>query len=138
MYRGSRNRGVRAILPLLPNYLLVRINVRRDRWQSLKSTRGVSDMFLVNELPSRVPDEDVQRFRDAENEMGYIVLAEHDAPRFHSNDPIHVHSGWLAGCTGIYQGLAGVSHERVKVLFSILGQPKVLEMSAFDLAAKAA
>ncbi len=138
MYRSRPERGVRRNLPLFPYYLLVKVNTRVEQWKSLKSTRGVSHLFLSGERPARVPDEHVQQFRDIENDMGYVVLPEHDAPRFQSQEPVSVRSGWLAGCEGIYHGLAGNTHERVKVLFSILGKPQVLEVSAFDLASSVA
>jgi transcription antitermination factor NusG len=132
-YRSRQNlRNVRR-LPLFPFYLLVRVDVR-ERWQSLNSTTGVSHVFTSNELPSRVQDADIRRFRDIENRNGLVQLDQLLAPRFDPDQPVVATGGWVEGCEGIYQGLVGDSAARVRVLFSILGKPTVLEVSAFDLA----
>jgi transcription antitermination factor NusG len=136
MYRSRPDRGVRQVLPLFPYYLLVRIDLRKN-WKSLSSTRGVRQIMMNGITPSPVPDEDVRRFRDLENELGYFEHPDTEAPRFHANEPVVGTTGLFAGCSGIYQGLVGNSHERVRVLFRILGVPKVLEVKAFDLASAA-
>jgi transcription antitermination factor NusG len=134
LYRTRPEFGVRRILPLFPHYLLVRINVRRQQWQKLRHTRGVAMMFMSGDVPSQVGDEHVAHFRALENEMGYYEMPEHEAPRFTPWEPVIGLGGLFEGCEGVYQGIAGNSHERVRVLFHILGQPKVVEMKAYDLA----
>ena len=135
LYRTPPKLGVRKNLPLFPYYLLVRVNPKCDEWRNLCSTRGVSRVFMSGDHPSYISDLDVQRFRELEDDWGYFTLPEHAAPRFARLSSVQVKLGWMEGCHGVYQGLAGTSHERVKVLFSILGVPKILEMSAFDLTA---
>lgn len=136
MYRKRPKHRVRKIMPLFPYYLLVRINPSDDRWKDLNSTRGVRKVFQNgNGKPTYIADEHVKKFRDIENEMGYVVVPEHEAPRFNANEIVEVCEGWLKGCQGIYKGLAGASHERVRVLFNILGIAKMLELNAFDLSA---
>jgi transcription antitermination factor NusG len=135
MCRTRPDHGVRRVLPLFPYYLLVKINLRKENWKSLRSTRGVTDLFLSGDRPSRVPDEVVQHFRDLENDLGYCEIPEHDAPRFQTRQSVRAINGLFTDCEGEYQGLAGPSHERVRVLFRFLGVPKVVEMKAFDLVA---
>jgi len=96
--------------------------------------RGVSRIFMAGAKPAKVSDEDIQRFKDLEDELGYYIMPEHEPPMFKRAQPIVVQSGWMSGCSGVYQGLSGTSRERVKVLFSILGVPKVMDMSAYDIA----
>lgn len=134
MYRERLHFGVRRVMPMFPYYLLVRVNEKKQNWRVLSSTRGVSSVLLSGDAPSRVPDEDVQGFRELENELGYCELAEHEAPRFTDRQGVRGVNGLFAGCDGIYQGIAG-SRDRVRVLFQILGRPKVVEMKAFDLVA---
>jgi transcription antitermination factor NusG len=134
MYRERLLHGVRRVMPMFPFYLLVRINERKQDWRVLCSTRGVSSVLLNGGVPSRVLDEDVQSFRDLENELGYCELEEHEPPRFTERQGVRAVNGLFAGCEGIYQGTVK-SHERVRVLFQILGRPKVVEMKAFDLVA---
>jgi transcription antitermination factor NusG len=135
MFRAAPVRKVRKVLPLFPYYLLVRIDPRRDDWKVLNNTRGVRNVFLSDGIPCRVADADVQRFRDLENALGYYEHPQHSAPRFEPNATVEVREGWAKGCHGIYQGLVGPTHDRVKVLFSLLGNTFVREMKAFDLVA---
>ena len=134
LFRTRPKLGVRKNLPVLPYYLLVRVNLRDEKWKDLCSARGVSYVFMSGDRPSYVADVDVKRFRELENEDGYVTVPEHEAPRFVKDSAVQIQFGWMNGCSGIYQGLAGTSYDRVRVLFNLLGVPKVLEMSAFDLA----
>ena len=137
MFRERPVRGVRRIRPLFPYYLLVRVDLRRD-WRVLHSTRGVSTLFMSGDKPAIVADHHVEKFRQIQNELGYYEDRDHgEAPRFSRGEDVVVRNGWMTDCEGVYQGLAGLGPERVKVLFVILGQPKVMEMSAFDLASAA-
>ena len=138
LYRKKRNRGIRKVMPLFPFYLLVRIDVRDESWKNLNYTRGVRRVFQNGcGGPAIVPDECVKMFKkmEADSPSGYVEVAEHEAPRFRQNETVEVREGWLRGCMGMYRGLAGASADRVRVLFSILGIPKVVELSAFDVAA---
>ena len=87
--------------------------------------------------PSRIRDEHVERFRELETDCGYYQHPDHVVPTFTSGETVVGVNGLFAGCEGVYQGLAGSSVERVRVLFHILGQPMVREMKAFDLTAAA-
>jgi len=139
MYRKRPKNGVREIMPLFPYYLLVRIDPNTDRWKWLNSTRGVRRVIQNGGgLPTCVKDEHVQRFREIEDELGYVAVPEHEAPRFNMNETLEIQTGWLKGCTGIYRGLAGTSHDRIRVLFTVLGVPKMLEIKAYDAAVLAA
>jgi transcription antitermination factor NusG len=131
MFRAKPKRGVRKDVPLFPFYLIVKVN---EQWRSLSSMRGVSKIFMAGAKPAKIADEDVQRFRDLEDELGYYVMPETEPPKFQMKQPVVVQEGWMRGCSGVYHGIAGTSRERVKVLFSILGVPQVLEMSAYDIA----
>lgn len=137
MYRSRPAFGVRRILPLFPYYLLVNIDPRNDQWKSLRNTRGVVNLFMSGDLPSRVPNDVVQEFVDSieKSDLGYYEVPEHEAPRFTARQSVRGLNGLFAGCEGEYQGLAGTTYERVRVLFRFLGVPKVVEMKAFDLVA---
>ena len=135
MYRMKRVKGVREVKPLFPFYLLVKTDLRDEQWKSLNGTRGVRRVLQCSGSPSVVAKEHVQKFREIEDEMGYVVPPGYEVPKFVLNEAVQVRDGWMTGCTGIYRGLVGTSHERIKVLFSILGIPKTIEFSAFDIAA---
>lgn len=127
--------GVRNAKALFPNYLLVSIDRRDQEWKKLHSTRGVSHVFMSGDLPSQIPDKDVEYFRGLENSLGYIELEEYEAPRFTTDQSVLGVSGLFQDKFGIYQGLAGTRGDRVKVLFDILGKPSVFEVDAHALVA---
>ncbi len=135
MTRERRDRGVRRVSALFPYYLLVSINVRRDNWKALASTRGVSRLFMSGSVPARVADEHVDHFRSLENSLGYIEIEENEAPRFDPEQSVVPTSGMFQDKYGIYKGLAGNRGDRAKVLFTILGIPTLFEVDAHALVA---
>ena len=114
---------------------MISVDLRRDEWKKLVSTRGVSQLFMSGDLPSRVPDHHVQYFRSLENSLGYIELEEHETPRFSTDQSVVVTHGMFAEKFGVYQGLAGTRGDRMRVLFSILGKPVEFEVDAHSLVA---
>jgi transcription antitermination factor NusG len=122
--------GKRRERPIFPYYLLVRYCP--DNWKVLFNTRGVSHLLMNGDKPHLVEDHHVETFRGVD---GYYIDAEQEAPRFKLGEGVRSMNGLFRDCEGIYQGLAGPSESRVRVLFRILGVPKVMELSAYDLVA---
>src|SRR5262245_50327038 len=50
--------------PLFPRYLFVTLDLARDRWRSIQSTLGVSQLVLAGEAPLAVPMGIVEEIRD--------------------------------------------------------------------------
>src|SRR6266540_2569590 len=42
--------------PVFPRYLFVALNLERDRWRSVNSTRGIASLFMAHDRPVPVPD----------------------------------------------------------------------------------
>ena len=108
---------------LFPGYIFVRVNLRRQ-WRVLAGTRGVARMLLCGELPTRVPDEDVEAFRRLEDERGFVQLL----PPLRDGDVVVAGSGsgGYEGVRGVVQGMT--ARDRVKVLLTILGRAVSVEL----------
>ncbi len=139
-FRERAVRGVRRITALFPHYLIVRIDDRKNDWKVLCSTRGVAEVLLAGDKPSRVPDQHVEEIRALTEDTvdGYYHDPEHDAPRFAPNAAVEGIRGLFKGKYGIYRGLSGNRGDRVRVLFDILGRSAEFEVRVDDLTAVAA
>src|ERR1700761_3454425 len=85
LYREAARRGVRRVLPLLENYLLVRVD-RRDDLVDLRSMRGLrsiargADGGDSSAPPAIVPDWQVDRILALVGDDGYVQLASENPP----------------------------------------------------------
>ncbi len=131
---------MRQTTALFPYYLMVRVDVRKQDWRVLSSTKGVSSILLDGLLPGRVLDEDVARLRSLTDDTddGYYHDPKCEHPRFTQGESVEGLRGLFQDKFGTYVGLAGNSAARVRVLFSILGREAEFEVRADDLQAVAA
>jgi len=104
--------------PLFPRYLFVQIDVAMQRWRSIYSTFGVSQLIGHSDTPTPVSDHVITTLRLREDEAGYIQL-EH-RPAFRVGDKIQVLDGVFADCLGLYEGMK--DSDRVAILLDLLGR----------------
>lgn len=140
MYRETLQRGVRRIAPLFPYYLMVRVDERKQDWRVLSSTKGVSNILLMDGKPGRVHDDRVAELRSLtdDTEDGYYHDPKTEPPRFVAGEHVEGLRGLFEGKFGVYRGLAGNSASRVRVLFDILGKPTEFDVCAYDMRATSA
>ena len=104
--------------PLFPRYVFASID---KFWYSIRGTRGVSQILMQNAGPAIIPASTIEAIRSKEDGEGFIVLSNNKSPeRFSKGDPVKATEGPLTGLDLIYQGMS--SHDRVKVLASLLGR----------------
>ncbi len=133
-YKEAPFRGVRRRLSVLPNYLFARVDLR-TRWQVLHSTRGVSRVFIgENLLPAFCPDRHVKYFKSLEVD-DYVVLRSEEPPVHSPGDIVTGSRGLFEDMKGRYVGLGQGPRATARVIFEILGQPVEFQVSAYDLAA---
>ena len=104
--------------PLFPRYLFVEIDTSAQRWRSIYSTVGVSQLVGSGDAPTAVPDEVITLLRQREDERGLIKL-EH-RPNYAVGDQIRVLDGVFYDCLGLYDGMA--DRDRVAILLDLLGR----------------
>jgi transcription elongation factor/antiterminator RfaH len=117
--------------PLFPRYLFVILDLERDRWLSIRSTIGVSSLFVCDGRPVPVPAGIVESLIDRTDEFEVtrldVELAEGQAVRI---------------LTGPFVDLVGTldrldANGRVRVLLEIMGSTVPVGMQRSALAAAA-
>lgn len=110
-------RQLRTVMaPLFPRYMFVPLNLERDRWLSIRSTYGVSTLFMAGSRPAPVPEGVVESLIACADEHQVtrldLDLREGDAVRFVS--------GPFAELPGTLERLD--DNGRVLVLLDIMGK----------------
>lgn len=96
-------------------------------WRSIMATRGVSSIILNGEMPSIVPDVEINNLKAREKD-GAVQLRKQ--PRFAVGASIRVDSGELVGFVGLYNGMS--SRDREVVLLNMMGRWVSTELAAGD------
>ena len=104
--------------PLFPRYLFVQIDIAVQRWRSIYSTVGVSQLVGHSDTPTPVSEQVVTTLKSREDAAGNIHL-DHK-PVFRVGDKIHVLDGVFADCLGLYEGMK--DSDRVAILLDLLGR----------------
>jgi transcriptional antiterminator RfaH len=104
--------------PLFPRYLFVAMDVARDRWRSVQSTFGVSNLVVVGNDPIPLPDGVVDEIRAREGEQGFVKLGLPAGIKPGSS--VRLIDGVFAEYRGVLERLA--DDRRVTVLLNLLGR----------------
>ncbi len=104
--------------PLFPRYLFVEIDMATQRWRSIHSTVGVSQLVCAGDVPTPVPEYVVASLKDREDAHGFIQLVRQ--PSFRRGDKVRVRDGLFSDCLGLYDGMP--DRDRVAVLLDLLGR----------------
>ena len=118
--------------PLFPRYLFVAIDMAAQRWRSICSTIGVSNLVCNGGAPAAISDLVITGLQAREGADGFIRLEQR--PNFRIGDKIRVVHGVFSDCFGLYEGMK--DSERVAILIDLLGR-KVRVMVDVDTVAVA-
>lgn len=97
---------------VFPGYIFVRV---KAGWQVLASTRGIARLFLCRDVPTRVPDKEIDLIRGMEDERGFVRLRT-----FPVGTDVLVSAGSYEGLRGVVSGM--VARDRCRVLGKLLGR----------------
>src|SRR5262245_23431334 len=103
--------------PLFPRYLFVTIDMAKQRWRSIYSTIGVSNLVSSGDTPTAVADEVIATLKRSEDDAGFVKL---ELPRFRVGQNIRVISGIFTDCLGRSEVIA--DRDRVSILLDLLGR----------------
>ena len=122
-------RTVRA--PMFPRYLFVILDLGRDRWLSIRSTVGVSSLFICGDRPIPVPVGIVEAIIERTDESNLTRLDDGLA----TGQPVRILTGPFADLVGTLERLDEAG--RVRVLLDMMGTavPVALHRSALSPAA---
>ena len=115
---------------LFPRYLFVLIDTTCQRWRSILSTVGVSQLICDADGPVAMPCEVISQLRSREDEKGFIRM---ETQRFMPGDRIRIEDGAFADCLASVVGMTDA--ERVTVLLDLLGRKVRVALDAEMLSA---
>lgn len=104
--------------PLFPRYLFVAMDVAVQRWRSIQSTVGVTQLVCNGDSPVAVPSSVVAQLRQREDGQGFIKLDQR--PNFAPGDKVRIIDGIFEASIGLFEGMT--DGERVAILLDLLGR----------------
>lgn len=119
VYRKRRSHAGKidtVAAPLFPRYLFVAIDLESQRWRSIHSTFGVTQLVCHGDRPAPLADEIVAELRSREDERGLIRFGA----VFRPGERVRVVGGAFADHFGTFDSMG--DGERVAVLLDLLGR----------------
>lgn len=108
-------KGQTVLAPLFPRYLFVVLDLKRDRWRSVNSTRGVTSLIMHQGLPAPVRTGVVETLLESSTSEGEVRFCFEMAP----GSRVRLVAGPFAGQLGILRDLSRSG--RVRVLIEMMG-----------------
>lgn len=117
--RQCRRRGgvARYLLPLLPSYLFIRLDLAVDRWWPVRSAPGVHRLLarMQQDAPGTVTDADIERLR----RLGNVEVDESGVAVLEPGQAVEILDGPFTGFRG---SVLLATEGRVSVLTAIFGR----------------
>ena len=101
--------------PIFPRYLFVALNLERDRWRSVNSTTGITNLFMAHDRPVPAPDGIVETLIRLADKSEGLAFADALEP----GQKVRLVAGPFAQALGILDRLDAAG--RVEVLLEIMG-----------------
>jgi len=120
--------------PMFPRYLFVSMNIERDNWTHIKSTRGVSHLVIFGDKLAAIPNP-VVTFLKTKVDDNNIVEQKVSRQEFQKGDKLVVKKGILKGKEGTF--LSSTSKDRVRILLKLMNELIVTEVPEHDVGGKA-
>ena len=148
--KNLENQGFKTFLPILsfvnlnqpnlstigimfPRYLFIKINIEKDNWTHVRSTKGVSHLITFSNKPAEVPSEVIQLIKKRTDKNGIfrqnITLLD-----YKKGDKVKIKKGIMKGREAIF--LSQKSQDRVRVLLDIISQKTTVELLTSDIGRK--
>lgn len=124
-FRGKR---VKVTESLFSRYMFVELDAKRDNWEPIRSTYGVSNFVRFGSMPLSVPDALVNDLRMRENQFQERAI---DLDRFHRGEVVTIKSGPFQGLDAIFERYSG--EERAILLMNILNEQAKVAVSPADI-----
>lgn len=109
--------------PLFPRYGFVKFDINRDNWGQIRNTDGVEDLLSNNQLPVRVPENQISQLQLAEK-FGLFDRTKKPAP-FKEGDSVEIGEGPFAGFLG--KVMKARTDERINVLLDFFGSARAID-----------
>ena len=148
--RNLENQGFEIFLPMVsyenrlqsrstssetmfPRYFFIKINIERDRWTLIKSTRGVSHLVTFGQKFAEVPSQVIEYLKSRTDENG-IFRHKVASQEFQKGDKLIIEKGIFKDREATF--LLKTSKERVKILLRFLNHQITAEIPASNVGQK--
>lgn len=106
----------KVMRPVFPNYLFVALDMARDPWRAINSTRGVAGLIMQGEKPQAVPRGVIESLLRHVRPDGTLELAR----PFQAGQSVRIEDGPLADMIGQFERCE--PDGRARVLVDLLGR----------------
>ena len=118
---------------MFPRYLFIKINLERDNWTHIKSTRGVSHLVVFGHKLAEVPRQ-VVAFLKTRVDDNDIVKQKVTRQEFQKGDKLVIKKGVLKGKEATF--LSKTGKERVRILLKLMNELIIAEVPGHDVGRK--
>tara|TARA_B100001750_G_C15520780_1_gene611339 strand:+ start:3154 stop:3690 length:537 start_codon:yes stop_codon:yes gene_type:complete len=133
-YESRTKKKLRSLEAMFPRYLFIKINLEKDNWNNIRSTRGVSHVIMFGHKLAEVPYQIIKYLKQKVNENDTVEqkIINQD---FQRNDTLIIKAGILKGREA--QFLSKTGNERVRILLKSVSELITAEIPASDAGKKA-
>ena len=122
-----------SIEPMFPSYLFIRVNIKKDNWTTIRSTKGVNYLVTFGKQIATVPSNVIEYIK-SKTDKNDILSQNIFKTSFERGDGLIIKKGIFKDKEAIF--LSNTSKERVKVLLGLLNKQVMAEMPATDIGKK--
>ena len=131
---AKMNQSKSAIVEaMFPRYLFVNINLERDNWTCIKSTRGVSHMVVFGQRFAEIPKQVIAHLKSGADEK-HIFRQAITRQEFQKGDTLVVAKGVFRDKEATF--LSKKSKERVRILLRFVNHLITADIPASDVGEK--
>ena len=118
---------------MFPRYLFVKINTELDKWNRIKSTRGVSHLVVFGQRLAEIPNQVIAYLKSAADEND-IFRQKITRQEFQKGDKLVIEKGMFKDKEATF--LAKKSKERVSILLRFVNHLITADIPASDVGQK--
>ena len=118
---------------MFPRYLFVKINTELDKWNRIKSTRGVSHMVVFGQRLAEIPNQVIAYLKSGADEND-IFRQKITRQEFQKGDKLVIEKGMFKDKEATF--LAKKSKERVRILLRFVNHLITADIPASDVGQK--
>ena len=118
---------------MFPRYLFIKINLERDNWTCIKSTRGVSHMVVFGQRFAEMPKQVIEHLKSGADE-NHIFRQAITRQEFQKGDKLVIEKGVFKDKEATF--LSKKSKERVRILLRFVNHLITAEIPASDVGQK--
>jgi transcriptional antiterminator RfaH len=128
------NRSVSTIVkPMFPRYLFIKLNLEKDNWTLIKSTRGVSHMVVFGQKFAEIPGQVIAHLKSG-GDKNDIFKQAIKRQEFEKGDTLTIAKGVFRDKEATF--LSKKSKERVRILLRFVNHLITTEIAASDIGQK--